>query len=71
MYLKQARPPAQRRMTLLFAGMAYRISQPGALALLAFLGLMRVQESVNNWCPSALFFWPMGLKQKRKTTPST
>jgi hypothetical protein len=31
---------------------------------MAFMGLMRIQESVTDWCPSDLILKPMGLKKK-------
>jgi Inner membrane protein YgaP-like, transmembrane domain len=51
-------------MTLIFVAIAYWVSLPVGLALLVFMGVMRIQESVTGWCPSHLILRPMGLKKK-------
>lgn len=67
MYLESGRALVHGTMILGFAAIAYWVSQPLGLALVAFAGLMRLQESVTDWCPSDLFLKPMGLKKKAKT----
>jgi hypothetical protein len=64
MHLEQGRALVQGMMTLIFAAIAYWVSPPVGLALLAFMGVMRIQESVTDWCPSDLVLRPMGLKRK-------
>ena len=70
MYLERGRVLVQGIMTLIFAAIAYWVSLPVGLALLAFMGVMRIQESVTDWCPSDLVLRPMGLKKKLETTSS-
>ncbi len=64
MYMENARALMQGIMMLGFAAIAYWVSLPIGLALIAFMGIMKLQESVTNWCPSDLFLKPMGLKRK-------
>ncbi len=64
MYLETGRALVQGIMLLVFAAIAYWGSLPVGLALVAFMGVMRLQESVTDWCPSDLFLRPMGLKKK-------
>jgi hypothetical protein len=70
MYLERGRALVQGIIMLVFAAIAYWVSLRVGLALLAFMGVMRIQESVTDWCPSDLFLRPMGLKKKLETTPS-
>lgn len=67
MYLENGRALVQGIMILVFAAIAYWVSLPVGLALVAFMGVMRLQESVTDWCPSDLFLRPMGLKKKLET----
>lgn len=67
MYLENGRALVQGIMLLVFAAIAYWVSLPVGLALVAFMGVMRLQESVTDWCPSDLFLRPMGLKKKLET----
>jgi len=64
MYLERGRALAQGIMTLVFIAIAYWVSLPIGLALLAFMGVMRIQESVTDWCPSDLVLRLIGLKKK-------
>ena len=64
MYLENARALLQGIMLLVFAAIAYWVSLPVGLALVAFIGVMKLQECVTDWCPSDLFLRPMGLKKK-------
>lgn len=68
MSLERGRSIVQGIMILVFAGIALWVSQPVGLALVAFMGVMRLQESVTDWCPSDLFLRPMGLKKRSETT---
>lgn len=67
MYLENGRALVQGIMLLVFAAIAYWVSLPIGLALVAFMGVIRLQESVTNWCPSDLILRPMGLKKKLET----
>jgi hypothetical protein len=67
MYLENGRALVQGIMLLVFAAIAYWVSLPVGLALVAFMGVIRLQESVTNWCPSDLILRPMGLKKKLRT----
>ena len=67
MYLERGRALAQGLMTLVFVAIAYWVSLPIGLALLAFMGVMRIQESVTDWCPSDVVLRLIGLKKKRET----
>ncbi len=70
MYLENGRALMQGTMILVFAAIAYWVSLPVGLALVAFMGLMRIQESLTDWCPSDLFLRPVGLKKKLETKQS-
>ena len=70
MYLENGRALVQGVMILGFAAIAYWVSLPIGLALVGFMGLMRLQESLTDWCPSNLFLKPMGLKKKVETQRS-
>ncbi len=67
MYLENGRALVQGVMLLVFAAIAYWVSQPIGLALVVFMAVMRLQESVTNWCPSDLILRPMGLKKQLET----
>lgn len=57
-------------MTLIFAAIACWVSLPVGLALLAFMGVMRIQESGTGWCSSDLILRQMRLKKKLEGAPS-
>lgn len=54
-------------MLLVFAAIAYWVSLPVGLGLVSFMGVMKLQESVTDWCPSDVFLRPMGLRKKLET----
>lgn len=64
MTLEKGRDLAQGIMLLVFVAIAVWVSEPWGLGLLVFLGVMKLQEPVTNWCPSDLFLRPLGLKKK-------
>lgn len=64
MYLENGRALIQGIMLLVFAAIAYWVSLTIGLALVAFMGVMKLQESVTDWCPSDFFLKPIGLKKK-------
>ena len=64
MYLENVRALIQGIMLLVFGAIAYWVNLHIGLALVAFMGVMKLQESVTDWCPSDLFLRPMGLKKK-------
>ncbi len=64
MYLENGRALVQGIMLLVFAAIAYWVSLPAGLGLVAFMGVMKLQESRTDWCPSDLFLKPLGLKRK-------
>ena len=70
MYLENGRALVQGIMILAFAAITYWVSLPIGLALVAFMGVVRIQESVTDWCPSDLFLRPVGLKKKLETKRS-
>lgn len=67
MYLESGRASVQGIMLLVFAAIAYWVSLPIGLGLVAFMGVMKLQEGVTDWCPSDLFLRPMGLKKRLET----
>lgn len=64
MYLERGGPLVQDLMTLVFVVIAYRVSLPVGLALLAFMGVIRIQESFTDWCPSEIVLRLIGLRKK-------
>jgi len=69
MYLENGRALVQGIMILVFTSIAYWVSLPVGLGLLVFMGIMRIQESVTDWCPSDLMLKALGLKKKMPTAP--
>ena len=67
MSLESSRALVQGLMTLVFVAIAYWVSLPIGLALLTFMGVMRIQESVTDWCPSDVVLRLIGLKKKWET----
>ena len=67
MYLENGRALVQGIMLLVFAAIAYWVSPRIGLALVGFMGVMKLQESRTDWCPSDLLLRPMGLKKKLET----
>jgi hypothetical protein len=64
MYVENYRSLVQGILILILTAVAYWISQPIGLGLLAFMGVMKLQESRTNWCPSDPVFKIMGLKKR-------
>jgi len=64
MYLENGRALVQGIMLLVFAAIAYWVSPRIGLALVVFMGVMKLQESRTDWCPSDLLLRSMGLKKK-------
>lgn len=64
MSLEAGRAMMQGIMILIFAAVANWVSAPVGLGLVGFVGLMKLQEAVTDWCPSDLLFKPMGLKRR-------
>lgn len=67
MYLENGRALVQGIMLLVFAAIAYWVSPRIGLALVVFMGVMKLQESRTDWCPSDLLLRAMGLKKKLET----
>ena len=70
MCIERGRALVQGMMTLIFVAIAYKVNFSVGLSLLAFMGVMRIQESVTDWCPSDLVLRPMGMKKKLETISS-
>jgi hypothetical protein len=64
MYVENYRSLVQGILILVLTAVAYWVSQPIGLGLLAFIGVMKLQESRTNWCPSDPIFKIMGIKKK-------
>lgn len=64
MYVENYRSLVQGILILVLTAVAYWLSQPVGLGLLAFMGVMKIQESRTNWCPSDPAFKIMGIKKR-------
>ena len=64
MYVENYRSLVQGILILVLTAVAYWVSQPIGLGLLAFMGVMKLQESRTNWCPSDPVFKIMGIKKR-------
>ena len=64
MYVENYRSLVQGILILVLTAVAYWVSQPIGLGLLAFIGVMKLQESRTNWCPSDPVLKMMGIKKK-------
>ena len=64
MSLESGRALMQGIMILVFTAIAFWVSMPVGLAVLAVLGLLRLQEVRTDWCPSDLFLKPLGCKRR-------
>lgn len=64
MYVENYRSLVQGILILVLTAVAYWLSQPIGLGLLAFTGVMKIQESRTNWCPSDPAFKMMGIKKR-------
>jgi len=69
MSLEQGRALFQGAMILVSAAVAYWVSLPIGMALVVFVGVVRLQESLTDWCPSDLLLRPMGLRKKQEARP--
>ncbi len=67
MYVENYRSLVQGILILILTAVAYWVSQPIGLGLLAFMGVMKLQESRTNWCPSDPVFKSMGIKKRAAT----
>ena len=64
MYVENYRSLIQGILILVLTAVAYWVSLPIGLGLLAFMGVMKLQESRTNWCPSDPVLKSMGLKKR-------
>ena len=64
MYVENYRSLVQGILILVLTAVSYWISEPIGLGLLAFIGVMKLQESRTNWCPSDPVFKIMGIKKR-------
>ena len=64
MCVENARSLIQGILLLVFAAIAYWVSIPVGLGLVVFMGVMKLQESRTNWCPSDPLLKTMGLKKR-------
>lgn len=64
MSLESARALLQGVMLLVFAAIAYWVNLVVGLALVGFMGVMKIQESRTNWCPSDPMLRAMGFKKR-------
>ena len=64
MCVERGRVLVQGIMTLVFVAVAYWVSLPLGLALLAFMGVMKIQESFTDFCPSDLVLRGIGMKRR-------
>lgn len=62
MTLDAGRNLMQGVMVLIFAGIAAWISLPVGLGLVGFIGVMKLQQTFTDWCPSDLLLKPLGLR---------
>lgn len=67
MSLESGRALVQGVMILVFAAIAYWVSLAIGLGLVAFMGIMKIQESRSDWCPSDLVLRRLGLKKRTET----
>lgn len=64
MYIENYRSVLQGVFILILAAVTYWVSAPVGLGLLAFMGVMKIQEGKTNWCPSDPVLKMMGLKKR-------
>lgn len=70
MYLETGRTLVQGGMLLVFAAITYWVSLTAGLVLIAFMGVMRIQQRRTDWCPCDVVLRPMGLKKKSEVLGS-
>ena len=63
-YVENYRSLVQGILILILTAVAYWVSLPIGLGLLAFMGVMKLQESRTNWCPSDPVFKAVGIKKR-------
>ncbi|MCS7207796.1 MAG: DUF2892 domain-containing protein [Dehalococcoidia bacterium] len=63
MTLHQARAVAQGIVLLASAAIALWVSTPVGLALVAVMGVVKLQEAFTDRCPSDLVLRPLGFKK--------
>jgi hypothetical protein len=71
MTLERGRAMVQGTMILLYAAIALWISTPVGLALVALTGVLKLQETVTDWCPSDLVLKPLGFKRRIHASAGT
>ena len=64
MCVERRRVLVQGIMSLIFVAIAYWVSLPIGLALLAFMGVMKIQEAFTDFCPSDIMLKTIGLKRR-------
>ncbi len=64
MCIENARSFVQGILLLVFAAIAFWVSLPVGLGLVAFMGVMKLQECSTNWCPSDPVLRAMGMKKR-------
>jgi len=64
MFIENARSLVQGTLLLVFAAVAYWVSVPVGLGLVVFMGVMKLQESKTNWCPSDPVLRTIGMKKR-------
>lgn len=64
MSLERGRAIVQGIMILVFAAIALWVSKPVGLALVALMGVLKLQESATDWCPSDMVLKAIGLKRR-------
>ena len=64
MCVERGRVLVQGIMSLIFVAIAYWVSLPIGLALLTFMGVMKIQEAFTDFCPSDLVLKGIGLKRR-------
>lgn len=64
MSLESGRAIVQGIMILVFLAIALSVSMTVGMTLVAVMGVLKLQESVTNWCPSDLILKPLGLKRR-------
>ncbi|MBX7244424.1 MAG: DUF2892 domain-containing protein [Candidatus Sumerlaeaceae bacterium] len=64
MCVERARALLQGILLLVFAAITYWVNAHVGLGLIVFMGIMKIQESQTNWCPSDALFKSLGLQKK-------
>ncbi|MBI2919252.1 MAG: DUF2892 domain-containing protein [Chloroflexi bacterium] len=64
MTLDDGRNLMQGIMVLVFLAIAALVSVPVGLGLVAFMAVMKLQQTFTDWCPSDLILKPLGLRSR-------